>query len=206
MPSVPDLQQGRATRWDGASEDTLAQSLAAPATACIEAGLKIDDGPGVAKDGSQSRLSLTASIQSIYRQTIARAFVRAIDDRLRLSEVLRDRILTALHEALLNAVIHGHLQLETGLRDTLAGCEAAHETIMMRLASQQYAQSRVVIEAQWSDCRLLIAVHDNGVGFDPEKRRTAHRGSGRGLAVVEAFCDSVAYLDGGRTIVLGFER
>jgi anti-sigma regulatory factor (Ser/Thr protein kinase) len=205
MLPVLDLQQDCATRWDGASEETLAQSLAAPATACIEAGLLVDDGPGNAGDGGRSCLSLTVSIQSIYREAIAGAFVRAIDDRLRLGLELRDRIRTALHEALLNAVMHGHLKLEAGLRDTLGEFAMAHETIIRQLASQKYAQSRVVIVAQWSAGRLLIAVHDNGAGFDPDRGRTGHRGSGRGLAVVEAFCDSVTHLDGGRTIVLGFE-
>ncbi|MGA2292842.1 ATP-binding protein [Bradyrhizobium sp.] len=203
MLPVQDLQQHCATRWDGASEATLTQSLAAPATACIEAGLLVDDGPDHAGNGSC--LSLTVSVRSIYREAIAGAFVRAIDDRLRLSRELRDRIVTALHEALLNAVMHGHLKLEAGLRDTLGGFETAHETIVRQLASQQYAQSRVVIAAQWGAGRLLIAVHDNGVGFDPDKNRSRQRGCGRGLAVVEAFCDSVTHLDGGRTIVLGFE-
>lgn len=202
MAPVQDLKEDCETRWDGASEETLVRSLAAPATACIEAGLV---GSSDARDGGPNRLGLTVSIRSIYRQKVARAFVLAIGDRLRLSEELRDRILTALHEALLNAVLHGYLRLEEGLRDTLGGIAASHETIKRQLASPHYAQSRVVIEARWSGGRLLIAVYDNGVGFDPNQNRAEYRGSGRGLLILEAFCDSITYLDHGRTIILGFE-
>jgi anti-sigma regulatory factor (Ser/Thr protein kinase) len=202
---MQDLQQDCATCWDGASEHTLAQSLAPPATACIEAGLGVEAGWSKAGDGGLGCLRLTVSIRSIFQQAVAKAFVLAIDDRLRLRQEERDRILTALHEALLNAVMHGHLQLQQGLRDTFSGFEASHETIKRQLALPKYAQSRVVIEAQWSAGRLLIAVHDNGVGFDPGKSRDQHRGSGRGLAILEAFCDSITFQDGGRTIVLGFE-
>jgi anti-sigma regulatory factor (Ser/Thr protein kinase) len=205
MAPVVDLREDCATRWDGTSEHTLAQSLAAPAIACIEAGLVVDEAASGAEDNDQNRLDLAVSIQSIYRQPIARAFVGAIGDRLGLDQELRDRILTVLHEALLNAVLHGHLRLEAGLRDTLGGVEASHELIKKRLASPDHSQSKVVIKARWSADRLLIAVHDNGIGFEPRKSRPEHRGSGRGLLILEAFCDSVSYQDCGRMVVLGFE-
>jgi anti-sigma regulatory factor (Ser/Thr protein kinase) len=206
MVAMEELRTDCATRWDGVSEQTLAQSLAAPATDCIEQGLVVDRAASGAEDGVPDHLSLTVSIRSIYRKPVARTFVLAIDDRLLLGQELRDRILTALHEVLLNAVFHGYLQLESGLRDTLVGFKATHETIERQLASPEHAQSKVLIEARWSASRLLIAVHDNGVGFDPDKSRPEHRGSGRGLLILEAFCDSVSYLDRGRTAILGFDR
>jgi anti-sigma regulatory factor (Ser/Thr protein kinase) len=205
MSVVPGLQEHQAIRWDGVSEDTLAQSLVAPARACIEAGLQIDDGAGDANNG-ENRLSLTVSIQSIYRHAIARVFLLEIGHRLALGQELRDRIHTALHEVLLNAVMHGHVQLEPGIRDSLGGFEASHEAIKRQLASEKCAHKRVVIEAQWNAARLSIAVRDNGVGFDPNSSDAArHRGSGRGLLILDAFCDSVTYRNNGTVVILGFE-
>lgn len=202
---VTDPQEHWATRWDGVSEDSLAQSLAAPAIACMEAGLQIDDGSGGANEGENS-LSLTVSIRSIYRHAIARVFLLAIGRRLALGQELRDRIHTALHETLLNAVMHGHVQLEPGIRNSLGGFEASHDAIKRQLASDGCAQKRVVVEAQWNADRLLIAVRDNGVGFDPDKSDPAeHRGSGRGLLILNAFCDSVTYLNNGTVVLLGFK-
>jgi hypothetical protein len=101
--------------------------------------------------------------------------------------------------------MHGHLKLEAGLRDTLAGFGTAHDIITRELASDRFAQSKVSIEAEWTSDRLLIAVRDNGVGFETGRAPvTPHRGSGRGLLILEAFCDSVTYLDSGATILLGF--
>jgi anti-sigma regulatory factor (Ser/Thr protein kinase) len=182
------------------------QALAAPAHACVEAGLLIDGGRDVANHGCPNRLSLTVSIRAIFRLAIANAFVMAINRRMPLCPETRERIHTALHEVLLNAVMHGHLQLDAALRDSLGGFGASHDIISARLDGDEFSQPRVAIDAQWTERRLIITVHDNGVGFEPGKVNTAkRRGSGRGLLILEAFCDSVTHLNGGRSITLGFD-
>ena len=206
IPAVEDRRSFDGTCWDGVSEDTLVQALAAPALVCVEAGLLIEGGSGCDDHGSPNRLGLTLSIRSIFRLAIAKAFVMAIDRRLPLCRETRDRVHTAMHEVLLNAVMHGHVQLEPGIRDSLGGFEASHEAIKRQLASEKCAHKRVVIEAQWNAARLSIAVRDNGVGFDPNSSDAArHRGSGRGLLILDAFCDSVTYRNNGTVVILGFE-
>ena len=206
IPAVEDRRSFDGTCWDGVSEDTLVQALAAPALVCVEADLLIEGGSGCDDHGSPNRLGLTLSIRSIFRLAIAKAFVMAIDRRLPLCRETRDRVHTALHEVLLNAVMHGHLKIDAALRDSLGGFGASHDIIAAQLDGDDFSQSRVSIDAQWTEERLVIAVHDNGIGYVPGTGRTAkRRGSGRGLLILEAFCDSVTHQNGGRSIILGFD-
>jgi len=46
IPAVEDRRSFDGTCWDGVSEDTLVQALAAPALVCVEAGLLIEGGSG----------------------------------------------------------------------------------------------------------------------------------------------------------------
>ncbi len=205
MPAVEDLGSIGRTCWDGLSEDSLVQALAAPAQACVEAGLLVDGGSGFADHERQNHLALTVSIRSIFRLAIARTFVLAIDRRRPLCQETRERVHTALHEVLLNAVMHGHLQIDATLRDSLDGFSDSHHIIAAQLDSDGFSQNRVTIDAQWTGEQLVIAVHDNGVGFAPGSDTAKRRGSGRGLLILEAFCDSVTHHNGGRSITLGFD-
>jgi anti-sigma regulatory factor (Ser/Thr protein kinase) len=67
------------------------------------------------------------------------------------------------------------------------------------------------VDAVWNSRLLYVLVRDSGAGFNKDElpspqawKAAGHHGSGRGLAIVEAFCDSVALFNGGSTIKLGF--
>jgi anti-sigma regulatory factor (Ser/Thr protein kinase) len=67
------------------------------------------------------------------------------------------------------------------------------------------------VEAIWNASMLYVLVRDSGAGFDrtdlplpDEVRAAGHIARGRGLAILEAFCDRLALLHGGTTIKLGF--
>jgi len=111
----------------------------------------------------------------------------------------------------MNSVLHGNLAIESGLRDSLEGLTRAHQTIETLLASPQIARSMIRVEAIWNSSILYVLVRDSGAGFKrgelpspAASQKAGHHGSGRGLGIVEAFCDRVALLNGGATIKLGF--
>lgn len=111
----------------------------------------------------------------------------------------------------MNSVLHGNLAINSGLRDSLEGLTTAHQSIEALLTSPQIARSMIRVEAIWNLSMLYVLVRDSGGGFKRSEppspgacQKAGHRGSGRGLAIVEAFCDRVALLNGGATIKLGF--
>jgi anti-sigma regulatory factor (Ser/Thr protein kinase) len=197
------------TCWDGVSAESLAQALHAPAVSCIEAGV-LGPRPG-RRSASSERLGLRVTARSVYRLPVARVFAAALGARLNLSTDLQERVHTALQEALMNAMLHGNLGLEPGLRDNLRSLAASHEIIEARFTFGQIALSMIRVEATWNARLLRVAVRDSGDGFrrhelpTPEERLTAGRiGSGRGLMILEHLCDHIGLHRGGTTIALDF--
>ena len=96
------------TRWDGASEQSLARALIPPRR-LYRSGSDRPEGkagrtPGRAV-GPERRLNLMVTqARSLYRFAVARAFVDALQVRVGLAPELRERIHIALQEALMNAL------------------------------------------------------------------------------------------------------
>ena len=121
------------------------------------------------------------------------------------------RIHTAVQEAMINSVLHGNLSIGSELRDSLEGVMSSHQAIEALLASPQIARSMIRVEAIWNSAMLYVLVRDSGAGFKRNQlpapaasQKAGNHGSGRGLAILDAFCDRVALLNGGATIKLGF--
>jgi CheY-like chemotaxis protein/anti-sigma regulatory factor (Ser/Thr protein kinase) len=117
------------------------------------------------------------------------------------------RIGTALHEALVNAIEHGNLELGTELREN--GDRAAY-----RLQSDQrrqqppYRDRRVRLCARISRAEAVCVIADEGPGFDPAKLpdpadpANLEKAGGRGLFLVRTFMDEVRFNPAGNEITL----
>jgi hypothetical protein len=207
----PDDIESTTVCWDGMAETSLAVSLSPPTSDCIERELL-----GTQRRRRRPRavcrhLGLVLTTRSAYRCALARAFVHAISERIHLSDDVLERAHTALQEAIMNAVLHGNLGLDSALRDDLAGMDRMHQTIESLLSSPQVALAAVRIDAVWNSSLLYIMVCDSGAGFDRSKLPTSQQsvaqtriGGGRGFLILEAFCDRIALLRGGTLIKLGF--
>jgi anti-sigma regulatory factor (Ser/Thr protein kinase) len=198
----------RFTSWDGGSELSLHLALGSPATDCIEAG-PIDQGAWCARHRATRRLSLTVTTQSAYRQPIAKAFAAAIQARLCCSRDLHQRIHTALQEAVTNAMLHGNLGLGSQPNESMEGFAASHAAIGALFECPAIARRAIRIDAIWNTTMLHIMVRDCGKGFaenrlELSERLQNERHHGRGLLILDAFCDRVALLDGGTTIKMAF--
>lgn len=201
------------TCWDGASEGSLARALSSPVTECMEVAL-IDGNQYsrlLFRPRTRGCLRLALTTRSAYRHPVVKVFVGAMAIRIDLSRDLRERIHTALQEAVINSVLHGNLGINSELRSSLEGLETSHQTIEMLLRSPQIARSMIRVEAIWNSTMLHVLVRDSGAGYKRSElpspsdlHASGHVGSGRGLAILEAFCDRVALLNGGATIKLGF--
>ncbi|WKA29842.1 ATP-binding protein [Bradyrhizobium roseum] len=201
----------RLTYWDGGSSSSLISALSPPATQCIEADLADECQIAEPRHRIMGHLSLLVTTKSAYRHHISRAFVEAIESRTTLSNDLHDRIYTATQEAVMNAVLHGNLRIEAGLRDNLERFVEFHESIERKLALPEVAGGMVRVDALWNSKMLYVVIRDSGDGYDkaavPSLSETigdSPVGRGRGLSILETICDRVVLLHGGRAIKLGF--
>lgn len=121
----------------------------------------------------------------------------------------RDRLQIgmALDEAIVNAMHHGNLEVESSLREG-ENENKYYETIRHRKNKPPYCHRRVRIEAEFSNQHICVQISDDGQGFDPQlvpdptAEENLHRASGRGLFLIRSFMDQVAYNKAGNQITM----
>jgi CheY-like chemotaxis protein/anti-sigma regulatory factor (Ser/Thr protein kinase) len=121
----------------------------------------------------------------------------------------RDRLQIgmALDEALVNAMHHGNLEVDSSLRDGEDGTRY-YEEIQARKDIEPYVNRRVRIEAEFSDKHICVQISDDGRGFDPggvpdpTAESNLHKVSGRGLFLIRSFMDQVAHNTAGNQITM----
>ncbi len=110
----------------------------------------------------------------------------------------------ALQEALLNAVLHGSLELTGRLPQDRAGLDAVCRA---RREDPTFTGRVVRASVELEPDGLRVVIEDQGPGFDVtaalSRRSDAANGLlGRGLFLMRSFMDEVAFEEGGRRVVL----
>lgn len=116
------------------------------------------------------------------------------------------RIGMALEEALVNAYLHGNLELDSELRE-------ADENLFQQLSRQRvtqspYADRRIFVDAQCTPTMFQCVIRDEGKGFNPEQlpspfsEDSLERTTGRGLMLIRSFMDEVQFNERGNEILL----
>lgn len=110
----------------------------------------------------------------------------------------------ALQEALLNAILHGSLELTGRLPQDRAGLDAVCRT---RREDPAFAGRVVRASVELEADGLRVVIEDQGPGFDVDavlsRRSDAANGLlGRGLFLMRSFMDEVAFEEGGRRVEL----
>ena len=95
------------------------------------------------------------------------------------------RVGTALHEAFVNAIEHGNLELDSDLRNDPDG--AYQHLGEQRRKMPPYCHRNVYVQVRLTAKRRTITIRDEGPGFDPQfrcrtppTRRTSARSAGGG--------------------------
>ncbi len=116
------------------------------------------------------------------------------------------QIAMALHEAIINAMHHGNLEVGSGLRDE---CDNAYyQTIQSRKSQSPFSQRRVRISASFTDEEVWFCIADDGPGFNPEgiadprEDSNLEKLSGRGLLLIRSFMDDVKHNAAGNEITM----
>ncbi|HVJ67267.1 MAG TPA: ATP-binding protein [Caulifigura sp.] len=112
----------------------------------------------------------------------------------------------ALEEALLNAVIHGNLEVSSTLRE--ADDDAFERLIALRQADPRYNARLVTVEMAADREQIAWCIRDEGPGFNvarlPDPRSAERLGlqSGRGVLMMRSFMDEVAYNPRGNEVTM----
>ena len=123
-------------------------------------------------------------------------------------ESARMRVGMAVHEASVNAIVHGNLEVDSVLKAGDWGLY--HAEVKRRAGVAPYATRRVsvTIRAIREPQLLEVRVLDQGSGYDPTTLpdptdpANLERASGRGLLLIRTFFDEVTHEQGGREIVM----
>lgn len=120
----------------------------------------------------------------------------------------------ALEEAMLNAMFHGNLELNSD-QVQQARC-AFHDgrvskEVEQRASSAPYSDRRLFVTLELSKQKVTMKVRDEGRGFDPKahlenaaqlKQFSGSGESGRGLTLIKSFSDKVQFDHAGNTILM----
>jgi len=134
-----------------------------------------------------------------------------IADRLyragRINRDLKRRLDVAFHEAIMNALEHGCLELDSAWREEFDASGVDRYSIVRaaRLTEPHYAGRTITIDTALEKTLLMIRIADEGKGFDPTAKKTPSSVtlcSGRGLAIITWSVDQVRYSSDGTEITL----
>lgn len=116
------------------------------------------------------------------------------------------RIGVALHEALVNAVEHGNLEVSSTLRED--DMRAYYRLTEERRGRKPYRDRRVYVTVRETRGEVAYVVRDEGPGFDPTTLpdptdlANLSRVTGRGLFLIRTFLDEVRHNDRGNEITM----
>jgi len=116
------------------------------------------------------------------------------------------RISTALAEALINAIDHGNLELDSKLRE--GGNNDYHRLGQKRMQEAPYRDRRVYVTVRLSAPQARFTIRDEGPGFDPATLpdptdpENLLRPSGRGVMLMRSFLDHISYSANGNEVTL----
>ena len=114
------------------------------------------------------------------------------------------RVGVALHEALVNAIQHGNLEVSSDLRQEDE--RVFRNLVEARRQQSPYRERRVHVRARLAPGESMFAVQDEGPGFnpanlpDPSDASNLERIGGRGLMLIRTFMDRVEYNESGNQI------
>ena len=196
------------------TEEKLTRLLDASITSIIDINALDDSitnfaGPHF-NERTDDALGLLMTCPVIYACDIARIFTAALQKKLQFSESLAEGIHLALHESIVNGLIHGNLQLSSNLRQSARDFIEYARLLNERLNDPAYAQKSMSIWASWTSERLEIKIRDEGAGYTavttvPNLDQPAPQAkSGRGLRLIAGISDSCTIDDFGREVTLSF--
>ncbi len=123
-----------------------------------------------------------------------------------------DVISMAFHEALVNALEHGNLELDSSMKSDVFSETDPYTALRLKRLSDEHFASRTVDVLMESTPELFtVTITDQGPGFDTSRVAYAaedslHKLTGRGLAMIQMVMDEVTFNKTGNQIRLVLKK
>ena len=197
----------------GPSEKNLQQLAALAPTAGIDANaldtsihdftLKLDN----LKNKNKLGFLLTCPV--IYACNVAQYITQTLQQFIALSADQQGSIHFALHESIVNGLIHGNLQINSSMRQSARDFIEYARLLHDRLNDPSYAQKSISVLATWTAKKLELKIRDEGAGYGNTANPIRHSSTlrhktGRGIRIIAGAADSCTIEDFGREITLSF--
>jgi len=107
------------------------------------------------------------------------------------------QVAVALREAIVNAIVHGNLEVSSELLES--GGSGFAELVEKRKKEAPFRDRRAVVLARYAPGEVTYTITDEGPGFDPSTLPDAtdvenlEKASGRGLMLIRMFMDEVTF-------------
>jgi sigma-B regulation protein RsbU (phosphoserine phosphatase) len=193
----------------GVDETGMSRALA-DFGGCIElANGKLLTGAHLQEAMESNALYMALSTATAYSLAPAHLFCDVLAKRLALSDGLRDGIELAVHEAIVNGLLHGNLEISSDNRQTLEGFEKFCAEVAAKLTNSSLAERCIEVFAVADQTSVTLSVVDSGPGYAPASTSIPdepEKKSGRGLKLIGHFADHVEIGDGGRKLSMRFVR
>ncbi len=143
-------------------------------------------------------------------RTLVPEIVVSCQEQLELFEICarqdQIRVGIAIEEAIINAMIHGNLEVNSKLRGF---DDEAHCKLIERHSNEEpYASRQLHLEIQMTSNLARFVIRDEGPGFDiqslpdPTDPENIIKASGRGILLIRSFMDEVRYNQCGNEITI----
>lgn len=122
-------------------------------------------------------------------------------------EMVWMQVAMALDEAILNAMIHGNLEVESALREIDDG-QAYWDEIQSRREQPLYGNRRTNITLTATRTQVVFVIRDQGPGFDleslpdPDDPSNLENIGGRGMMMIGAFMDEIHHNEKGNELTM----
>lgn len=112
----------------------------------------------------------------------------------------------ALDEALNNAMCHGNLEVDSALKED--SMSAFMDKVRERRTAEPWRSRNTHVRLELTPDAVVCVIRDEGDGFDrdslpdPSDPAQLEKASGRGLVLMQTFCDEVRFNDNGNEVTL----
>lgn len=157
-------------------------------------------------------------LMSFYSRTAAdssftHSILTLLSKKIILPKTTQENVATVLHEAVLNALIHGNCELDSTYTDRNSFLEF-QKMLETRLADPNYSHRRINVEVGITADDIIIGVSDEGSDNDgglPEGNAaytpdTNNRLHGRGLDIISHYCKNVSFSPSRNTIIMTIDN
>ena len=157
----------------------------------------------------KNKLGFLLTCPVIYAFNIAQNITQTLQQFIAFPSRQQESIHFALHESIVNGLIHGNLQINSSMRQSARDFIEYARLLHDRLNDPSYAQKSISIIAVWTTKKLEIKIRDEGAGYassgpNIKQSTTMQHKTGRGIRIIAGAADSCTIEDFGREITLSF--